>query len=453
MIQTKNPATEEITQTYEPLSQVQLQEKLTKVHSTYKSWKFTSLVERKKLMMNLAQELREKRDYYSALITEEMGCPIKQTSAEIEKCAYIAELMGDQAIEYLQPKYVGTDASESYISYEPLGVVLHVAPWNYPFYLALRPTIAAILAGNCVVMKHASNVPQTSLALEELFKNAGFPDGVFESLLISSSQVESIINDDRIAMVTLIGSDKAGSSVACCAGKAIKKTVMELGGSDPMIVMPDADITEAAKAAAYSRLRNAGQSCNAAKRFIVHRDVVDEFTKVLTEEFSKEVIGDPTDRTTTFGPVATEGSLSEVHDQVTKSVEMGAKIITGGQRHGDKGYFYEPTILVDVHEDMPVMKEECFGPVAPVFSCNSIEEAIQVANHSPYGLGSSIWTKDMELAKSLIPQIEAGNVYINKVVRGNPKLPFGGVKKTGYGREFSEHGLYEFVNIKSVVIN
>jgi succinate-semialdehyde dehydrogenase / glutarate-semialdehyde dehydrogenase len=330
--------------------------------------------------------------------------------------------------------------------------VLHIAPWNYPFYLALRPVVAAIMAGNCVLLKHASNCPQVSLALEQIFVSAGFPAGVFQSLLISSTQTEPIINDPRVVMVTLIGSDKAGSAVGKIAGSAIKKTVMELGGSDPMIVFADADIDKVVAAAAYSRLRNTGQSCNAAKRFIVHQDIYKEFCDKLKVEFAKEILGDPADKETTIGPIATEQSRKDLEYQVQQSIKMGAKVLYGGGSVSGKGYFFEPSILTEVDIEMPVMCEEVFGPVAPIYSFNTVEEAVTVANKSPYGLGASIWTKNIELGKSLIPQIEAGNVYLNQVVRGNPKLPFGGIKKTGFGREFGEHGLYEFVNIKSVVI-
>jgi succinate-semialdehyde dehydrogenase / glutarate-semialdehyde dehydrogenase len=453
MIQTLNPYTEIVEQTFSEISDQEVKVRLQKVHTTYQTWKLTTLETRIKLMMKLAEVLKQDRQAYGALITTEMGCPISQTIAEIEKSAIIAELMGQQAKEFLQPKHIKTDATESYISYEPLGIVFHIAPWNYPFYLALRPVIAAILAGNCVVLKHASNVPQTALALEEVFKKAGFPDGVFETLLISSSQTEAIINDDRVVMVTLIGSDKAGAAVGALAGKAIKKTVMELGGSDPMIVCADADIDEVVKAAAYSRLRNSGQSCNAAKRFIVHQSVYDEFVTKLKEEFETEVIGNPMEKATTFGPMATESSIVDLQLQVDNSVKMGAKLVLGGSRLEKTGYYYPPTIVTNVTTEMPIMSEEVFGPVAPVYSFNTVDEAIEVANNSPYGLGASIWTKDVEFGKTILPKIEAGNVYLNRVVRGNPKLPFGGIKKTGFGREFGEHGLYEFVNIKSVVVN
>ena len=453
MIQTTNPTTNQVTQTFDTLSGVEIEKKLSRAEQAYSSWRHTPLKERSRLMHILAQELREKRKFYGALITTEMGCPLSQTIAEIEKCAVIAELGAEEAPKYLRDKIVKTNAQESYISFEPLGLVLHVAPWNYPFYLALRPVISAIMAGNCVVLKHASNVPQCALALEELFRGSGFPEGVFTTLLISSGQVEEILRRDSVQMVTLIGSDKAGAAVARIAGSEVKKSLMELGGADPMIVLADADIDNIVEAAAYSRLRNAGQSCNAAKRFIVHRSVVEEFTDKLAARVEQEVLGDPLEEATTFGPLATKASLQSVDKQVSESIEMGARVVAGGTPLEQEGHYYPPTILRDVTEDMPVMSEEVFGPVLPIFACDDVEEAIRIANASPYGLGASIWTADLELAKRLIPRIEAGNVYVNKVVRGNPKLPFGGVKRTGYGREFTEYGLLEFVNIKSVVIN
>ena len=453
MIQTTNPVTNEVTQSFESLTPEQIDQKLVTAERAYTQWRTTSLKERSHLMHKLGQELRAKREFYGALITTEMGCPIAQTIAEIEKCALIAELGAEEAPKYLQNKTVKTDASESYIRFDPLGIVLHVAPWNYPFYLALRPVISAIMAGNCVVLKHASNVPQCALALEELFRAAGFPKGVFTTLLISSAQVEAVLRRDSVQMVTLIGSDKAGAAVASIAGSEVKKSLMELGGADPMIVLPGADLDAVVEAAAYSRLRNAGQSCNAAKRFIVHREVVEEFTDKLARRVEQEVVGDPFEKTTTFGPLATKSSLQDVHKQVSKSVEMGARVVTGGAPLDMPGNYYPPTILREVTEPMPVLQEEVFGPVIPIFACDDVEEAVRIANASPYGLGASIWTSDLEQARQLIPRIEAGNVYVNKVVRGNPKLPFGGVKRTGYGREFTEYGLLEFVNLKSVVIN
>ncbi len=452
-IATTNPTDGKVLKTYENIDNGEINKILENSKSAFDSWKLTSFGERKKIFMKVASLLREKRDYYAKLITIEMGCPISQANSEIEKCAFITEIFANDSEKMLSNENIDYDAKEVYISFEPLGPILHIAPWNYPFYLVLRPAIPAIMAGNTIVMKHASNVPQTSLAIQELFLEAGLPKGVFQSMLVSSSQINDIIEDSRIEMVTLIGSEPAGRAVASQASSHIKKTVMELGGSDPFIVFDDCDLQEAAKNAAYSRLRNAGQSCNAAKRFIVHSSIAKDFTEKLKQEFEKEVIGDPMDTKTTMGPVATKGQLIDVERQVNDSVSKGAQTVIGGKRvDGKDGYYFEPTILSNVSKGMPAYDEEVFGPVAPIISFDTIEEAIEIANDTRYGLGASIWTKDENMAKSMIPKIEAGNVYINSVVRGNPKLPFGGIKKSGYGREFGEYGIKEFVNIKSVVI-
>lgn len=303
-----------------------------------------------------------------------------------------------------------------------------------------------------VVLKHASNVPQCSLILHELFKEAGFPEGVFQSLLIGSGQVEAIIKDDRVVMATLIGSENAGSKIASQAGSVIKKTVMELGGSDPFIVLGDADIDKAVLAFVGSRYRNAGQSCNAAKRLLLDESIADEFTQKLLTELEKEVIGDQLDPKTSMGPLASEGSLKEITSQVEESVKMGAKVLVGGKRHGHKGYFYEPTVLGNVLKGMPVYDQEVFGPVAPIITFKTVEEAIEIANDSRLGLGACVWTADYDLAKKLIPMLEAGNVFINSAVRSDPNLPYGGIKKSGFGREFGEYGIKEFVNIKTVMV-
>jgi succinate-semialdehyde dehydrogenase / glutarate-semialdehyde dehydrogenase len=448
----KNPATEEILHTFEAISDQEVQTKLDISKLAFTSWKTKSIVERGVYMTRLADIMREKKDYLATIMTSEMGTPLAQAKTEIEKCAFIADIFATESEKMLADEKAHVQAKEAYISFEPLGTLLHIAPWNYPFYLALRPVIPAIMAGNTVVLKHASNVPQVSTVLEELFLQAGFPAGVFQSLMIASSQVEKIIQNPIISVVSLIGSEKAGSIVASQAGKALKKTIMELGGNDPMIVLADADIDTVVAGAVQSRLRNCGQSCNASKRYVVHADVHTEFVTKLKAEYEKQVIGDPYDDTTDIGPLATESSLHEIDKQIKESVKMGANIVTGGKRRGTIGYFYEPTIITDATSEMPVFREEVFGPVATVIEVKNIEEAVKVANDSQYGLGASIWTADYDLAKSLIPQIEAGNVYINAIVRGDPKMPFGGIKMSGYGREFGEYGIKEFVNIKSVVV-
>jgi succinate-semialdehyde dehydrogenase/glutarate-semialdehyde dehydrogenase len=448
----RNPATEEILATFEEITPAQVQEKLATAQTAYKYWKSSTFESRSELMMKLGLLFREKRDMLAAIISSEMGMPINQAVAEVEKSALVIEFYAQNTPKFLAPETIDVGAKENYVSFEPLGVILCVAPWNFPLYLALRPAIPAIMAGNVVVLKHASNVPQCSLILHELFKEAGFPEGVFQSLLIGSGQVEAIIKDERVVLATLIGSENAGSKIASQAGSVIKKTVMELGGSDPFIVLGDADIDKAVAAFVGSRYRNAGQSCNAAKRLLLDEKIADLFTQKLLTELEKEVIGDQLDPKTTMGPLAGESSLKEITAQVEESVKMGAKILVGGKRHGHKGYFYEPTVLTNIMKGMPVYDQEVFGPVTPVITFKTVEEAIEIANDSRLGLGASFWTADYDLAKKVIPMLEAGNVFINSAVRSDPNLPYGGIKKSGFGREFGEYGIKEFVNIKTVVV-
>lgn len=449
-----NPSTGLEIARFEPISYVQSIDTITTAQEAFELWKKTTFSMRSKLINNLADLLRQRRHNLAQLITDEMGCPISQSLTEIEKCAYICSVFAEKSEEYLQAEHIQTGAQDSYVSFDPLGVLLHIAPWNYPFYLALRPAIPAIMAGNTVIMKHSRNVTLCSLAIDNLFKDAGFSKGVFTSIILDSKDVTNMIKDPRISLVTLIGSEKAGMSVASTAGSYLKKTVMELGGSDPFIVLEDADLEKAVRGAHTSRLRNCGQSCNAAKRFIVLRKNYEEFVSGLKELFEKEIIADPSDPETTLGPLATESSLAEIKRQILESLQMGAKIITGGEYDGSlNGYYYKPTILTHVTSQMPIWKEEVFGPVAPVIVADSTEEAIFLANQSSYGLGASIWTNDIELARSIIPLLESGNVYVNQIVRGDPRMPYGGIKRSGYGREFSEYGIKEFVNIKSVVIS
>jgi len=449
----QNPANKAVLNSYDELSDSQIQTKLEVSAEAFSGWKSLPIPQRAKYMMQLSLVMRNGRNHFASLISLEMGCPISQASSEIEKCAYIAEIFAGDTERMLENETVNLDAKEAYISFEPLGPILHIAPWNYPFYLALRPAIPAIMAGNTILMKHASNVPQCSLALEAIFLEAGFPAGVFQSLLVGGRRVEPLIRDSRVKMVTIIGSEYAGSQVAAQAGSEIKKTILELGGSDPFIVLEDADIDKAVAGAVQSRLRNCGQSCNAAKRFIVMEKVAQEFTEKLKLAFEKEILGDPMEEKTTMGPLATEASLQDIQRQVDESVKLGAKVVIGGgQPENSEGYYYLPTILTNITKEMPVYSEEVFGPVAPIIVVQSLMEAIMVANDSSLGLGSSVWTADYTLAKKIIPQIEAGNVYVNSIVRGDPKLPYGGIKKSGYGREFGEYGIKEFVNIKSVVV-
>jgi succinate-semialdehyde dehydrogenase/glutarate-semialdehyde dehydrogenase len=461
-----NPTDEQVLATVPEFSDEQVQTALHKSKNAFESWKKSSFSQRKTLMHKLALILRQERDAFTTLISLEMGMPISQSVGDIEKSAQIAEYYADNAEEFLKNIEVTGDG-KSYVSYEPLGVVLHIAPWNYPFYLALRTVIPAVMAGNSVLLKHASNVPQISQTLQALFNQAGFPEGVFTSLMISSGKVEKIIRNPIVSMVTLIGSESAGTKVAKVAGEEVKKTVMELGGNDPFIVLKDADLGEAAKQAALSRLRNQGQSCNAAKRFIVQKEVSEQFTSLVKKIFEEEAVGDPMDTQTTIGPVANAESLKTIQRQVEETLKMGGKVLTGGhlepslqsqnyrefrQKH-TAGFYYPPTLITDISTDSPLYKEEVFGPVVGIIVVEDAEEAVKVANDSVLGLGASVWTQDLDLAKEIIPQLECGMVCVNSMVRSNIKMPYGGLKRSGYGRELGPDGIKEFVNVKSVVIS
>ena len=452
-IQSKNPATLEIVKTFEEISDAELETKIAKAQAAFSAWKLTTFEERKKLMLSLATYLREHAHELSTLQSIEMGKTISSGPAGIEKCALLCEYYAHNAEQILARETIGTNEDGKYIQFDPLGVILAVMPWNFPFWQVYRFAIPAIMAGNVGLLKHASNVPQCAEMIEKTFVEAGFPEGVFQNLLVGSARVEKIVRDPRIMAITLTGSEKAGSEVAKTAGEEIKKSVLELGGSDPFIVFPDVDIEHVANMAITARMQgNVGQSCISAKRFIVHSSIAADFTKSVVEQISKLTIGDPLLPETNVGPLATESIFLGVESQVRDSVSKGAKIEHGGTRAKDVGYFYTPTVLSSVVKGMPVYDEEVFGPVMPIIVFETEEQAIQIANDTPYGLGASIWTKDIEKAKKLIPKIDAGNVFVNSVVSSNPIAPFGGVKKSGFGRELSTYGIKEFVNIKSVSI-
>lgn len=453
MIQTINPATGEKISEFQTLTDAEIMEKVSVGQSVFESWKNSSLEERKDLMLKLSEVLEKNKLLYSKAITQEMGKPLKSAIAEIEKCALVCRYYAEETKNILNSEVVNTEASESYVSFEPLGIVLAVMPWNYPFWQVFRFLAPALMAGNVGLLKHASNVPQCANYIEEATLEAGFPKGAFQNLIMSSSKVEMLIDDDRIKATTLTGSEYAGSQVAMHSGRNIKKTVLELGGSDPFIVLGDAEIDLACEIATKARLQNAGQSCIAAKRFIIHESVYDSFMAKFKAHFEAQVVGDPMDENTTVGPVSSQKALEELDEMVQASAKLGATIITGGKSLGEKGAFYAPTILADVTEKMPAYREEFFGPVAIVIKVKNDLEAVKVANATPFGLGSSLWTKDMEKAKRLIPQIEAGAVFVNSMVKSDPRLPFGGVKKSGFGRELSHYGMREFLNIKTVVIH
>lgn len=450
-IQSKNPSTEEVIKTFEELSNEQLEAKVACAYEAFQTWKKISYKERAILIRKLGDYLRDHTEEFSRLQMLEMGKTMKSGPLGIEKCASLCDYYADNTEAILAHEILHTEQKEHYVEFDPLGIVLAVMPWNFPFWQVYRFAIPALMAGNVGLLKHASNVPQCAQAIEESFRASGFPEGVFQNLLIPASRVEGLIRDKRVMAVTLTGSESAGSQVARVAGEEIKKAVLELGGSDPFIVFSDADINEAAKFAVLSRLQgNAGQSCIAAKRFIVEESSIETFTNAVVSEFSKLIVGDASDINTDIGPLATEQILKEVESQVEQSVLIGAKVVFGGKRKEGEGYFYLPTVLTEVKKGMPVYDEEVFGPVLPIISFTTEEEAIKIANDTQYGLGASIFTSDITKAKRLIPLIDAGNVAINDMVKSDARAPFGGVKKSGYGRELGSYGIKEFVNIKNV---
>lgn len=451
-IRSVNPATEEVLAEFTALSAAELEKKLLQSNAAYFTWKENSFEVRAEHFRNIAAELRASMDESAKLLTLEMGKTFEQAKAEIEKSAWNFEHYADKGAEYLAPRHIKTEATESYVRFDPLGVILTVMPWNYPFWQVLRMVAPILMAGNTVVLKHASNVPQSALKIEAVLRQAGLPEGVFQTLLIDSAQVESVIQNDFVKGVSLTGSEMAGQLVGTQAGREIKPVVLELGGSDPSIILDDADLELTCKTVATSRLQNNGQSCIGSKRFIVHEAIYDEFLSRIKAIFESYVIGDPMDPNTMIGPVASESALNELLEQIDSSVKAGATIETGGKRHGSKGYYLEPTILTNVTAEVPSYHEELFGPVASIIKVKDDQEAVTVANATRFGLGASIYTKDIERAKKLIPQIEAGNVFINQLVKSDPRLPFGGTKKSGLGRELSEEGIKAFTNIKSVLI-
>ena len=451
-MQSINPATEELIATYDPMTTQEVDDILAKARAAFERWRETSIDERASLVRRAGEQLRANQDRYAGLATAEMGKPIAQAEAEVEKSATGCDFYAENGASFLANEHVESPAHESYVSFEPLGVVLTIMPWNFPYWQAFRCAIPAIMAGNTVVLKHASNVTGCALAIEEVFREAGFPDGVFRTLVLESTSVDRVIEDPRIVAVALTGSDVAGSKVASKAGSLLKKTVLELGGSDPFIVLEDADVEGAVGFAARSRFQNAGQSCIAAKRFLVVESVADRFEQLFKEAAQALVLGDPTDRTTTMGPLARADLREALERQCAASVEQGATLVSGGQRLDRKGYFYTPALLSGVTPEMPAFREETFGPLAAVIRVRDVDEAIALANDSPYGLGGNIWTRNVDQAKRLARRIESGTVTINGMVASHPRLPFGGVKRSGYGRELSSFGIREFTNIQTVWI-
>ncbi|MDO8506923.1 MAG: NAD-dependent succinate-semialdehyde dehydrogenase [Candidatus Limnocylindria bacterium] len=445
-----NPATEEILATFDPHTPDQVDEALAQAQEAFQAWRARSIGERAVPLRRLAALLRERAGRYATLITLEMGKPIAEAKAEIEKCASTCEFYAENAARFLRDEPVETSARRSLVAFEPLGIVLAVMPWNYPFWQVVRFAAPALMAGNGAVLKHASNVPQCALAIEELMRDAGFPEGLFRTLLLAGSQVEPVIADERIRAVTLTGSSQTGARIAELAGRALKKCVLELGGSDPYIVLRDADLEAAAAVATRARNQNAGQSCIAAKRFLVEDDVLEEFSERFAKLVAALRIGDPLDPATQIGPLA-RGDLRETLErQVKESVRQGARILTGGERWGERGYYYRPTVIAGVTPAMPVFSEETFGPVAAIMRVRDADDAVAWANSSDYGLGANLWTRDDAKGEKIARRIESGQVFINGMVASDPRLPFGGVKRSGFGRELSSFGIREFVNIKTI---
>jgi succinate-semialdehyde dehydrogenase / glutarate-semialdehyde dehydrogenase len=449
---TINPSTGRIEKTFKKHSKIQGNIMIDAVQDAFLKWRETSFADRSKLMQKAFQLLLEKKEHYAKIMTLEMGKPIAQSYAEVEKCAWVCGYYAENAEMILADENIPTDASESYVRFDPLGIILAVMPWNFPFWQVFRFAAPALMAGNTCILKHASNVPMSALAIEEIFTLAGFPVNIFRTLLIDSTGVEEIINHPSIKAITLTGSEPSGRKVAQLCGERLKKTVLELGGSDPFIVLEDADIDTAVKTAVTARLINNGQSCIAAKRFIVVEKIYDEFEEKFVAAMKSVKIGDPMEQETELGPIAREDLLKELEEQVKQSVSKGAVILCGGKRINRAGYFYEPTILANLGKGMPAYDDEIFGPIASLIKAKDEADAVAIANNSLFGLGASFWTSNTERAKETARKIESGSVFINGMVKSDPRLPFGGIKNSGYGRELSHYGIKEFVNIKTVWI-
>jgi succinate-semialdehyde dehydrogenase/glutarate-semialdehyde dehydrogenase len=451
-IATINPATGEQLRSFSALTESELESRLARAQGAAQEWRRTPLAERTAVVRRAGELLDERKADNGRLMTLEMGKPLPAAIEEAAKCATGCRYYADHAAEFLADEIVTTDGGRGYVRFDPIGVVLAIMPWNFPFWQVVRFAAPAVSAGNVGLLKHASNVPQCALALEQLFTDAGAPPGVFQSLLIGAGKVAGLLADDRVAAATLTGSEAAGSSVAAAAGKAIKKTVLELGGSDPFIVMSSADLEAAVDTAVAARTVNNGQSCIAAKRFIVAESIADRFTERFVARMQALVVGDPMDEATQIGPLATQQIRDDLHDQIQRAIAGGATLLCGGRPRGDRGFYYEPTVLADVGSDSPVFREETFGPLAAVIRARDTAHAIALANDSRFGLGAAAWTTDESEIQRFARELDAGNVFINGMVASDPRFPFGGVKKSGYGRELSGFGIREFVNIKTVRI-
>jgi succinate-semialdehyde dehydrogenase/glutarate-semialdehyde dehydrogenase len=448
-----NPATEEILEEYSEHTDAEIDEALSRSVQTFESQKFLSFAKRADKMEAVAKILDSEQDKFARILTLEMGKTYHAAQQEIKKCAWVCRYYAENTHIFLADQPVKTDSLKSFVRYQPLGPVLAIMPWNFPFWQVFRFAVPALMAGNTALLKHASNVPQAALAIEEIMRRAGFADGVFQTLLVGANKVEKILTDNRVKAVTLTGSEKAGATVAILAGSQIKKTVLELGGSDPFIVMPSADLDDAVQKAMLARIQNNGQSCIAAKRFIIHTAVYDNFRAALKDKFEALKVGNPMDEAMDIGPLAMANTRDFLNRQINDSLKKGAKRVTGAESIAGLGYFYKPGILENIPWDSPAARDELFGPVASLFRVQNFEEAIALANNTRFGLGSAIFTQDINEMERAIDSIEAGCIFVNSIVASDPRLPFGGIKASGYGRELAAEGIREFVNIKTVSIN
>ena len=453
MLVSINPYTDKIIKEYPEMQPDEIERIISDAYRVFTDWRKISFQRKAELMKNAAEVLRNRKDEFANLMTEEMGKPVSQAVSEVEKCAWVCDYYSENAPNFLADEPVKTDASKSFVTYRPLGVVLAVMPWNFPFWQVFRFAAPGLMAGNAAILKHSSNVTGCALAIEDVFKEAGFPVNLFNTILVSSSKMDGIIENPLISAVTLTGSVPAGKSVAAKAGAALKKTVLELGGSDPYVILEDADLEEASGTCVTSRLINGGQSCIAAKRFIVVENVYDEFVRLFVKKMKLVKMGDPFDEENLLGPQASKKLRDELHQQVIKSVELGANLLLGGEIPDIKGAFYPATILTDVKKGMPAYDEELFGPVAAIIKAEDEKDAINIANDSAFGLGAAVFTRDIQKGELIAKEdLQAGACFVNSFVKSDPRLPFGGIKESGYGRELSVFGIREFVNIKTVYI-
>ncbi len=451
-IQTINPTTGEVLETFEPYSEQQVNQALDQARQAFLHWRTNSFAERGKYLHSVASHLRDHKTELARIAVLEMGKSITEAEAEVEKCAWNCDFFAENAESFLRDEKVASNASESYVAFRPLGVVLAIMPWNFPYWQVFRFAAPTLMAGNTSVLKHASNVSRVALEIERIFQEAGLPQGVLRTVLVPGSETGRLIEDSRIAAVTLTGSEAAGVEVAATSGHVLKKTVLELGGSDPFIVLEDADLDEAAQVAVTARFQNNGQSCIAAKRFIVVDSVAEAFEQKFVVNTAKLKVGDPLEYDTRIGPLARKDLQETLDQQVQQSIQQGAKVLIGGKAREGKGNFYEPTILTNVTPQMSVFTDETFGPVAAIIRARDTEHALELANDSTFGLSSNLWTRNIEQARELTARIEAGGVFINGMTASDPRLPFGGVKRSGYGRELSSFGIREFVNVQTVWI-